>query len=547
MAKLSSHNPSSPGITPKEELVSLDKPKSLNPFLPEAFTRAPNQYEEYLSEVWYTTKTLNDSKVWISTPTGGFRGAICITTFRNALRAQYLPLLRMYVPPLSITTVRLWFATIRCITGGLDQISNKDATILYFLTNGVQVSISSTRTYDAKYEKEEVTINPTQVLSVYNLTLKPNQLEEPPFTDHMKAICNLDVPVDSKALNPSSQTEEFLLRILLTSLGATSEEGAHPQLSSGSNPSVLVDKTKFTGDGLKTTHTNSGENEESRADDISLKVKLEDLSDILKDTRSILFTHDSPPDESIIVSDESEEENEVAKDKDTEATSHDVHLLQSQKEELEQAKAKPEAEVASMKAKPSYPDINHLTKLLVTSLKPELSKLLASHDFASCLPTEPKELPSKITRLSGEIKELKKHVRDMEIELPGDLKEILKKLETFTSTISSLSSQVAELKNIQWELLAEFLNLPSQVSSVQKKLQTLDSLPSLLNKVTQTLDKFTIVAENASTTTKDVPSAGQATASPAEGEKNTKDADTNLKDELVDLLGKNVVTQYYTK
>ncbi|GJT11583.1 hypothetical protein Tco_0858625 [Tanacetum coccineum] len=53
--------------------------------------------------------------------------------------------------------------------------------------------------------------------------------------------------------------------------------------------------------------------------------------------------------------------------------------------------------------------------------------------------------------------------------------------------------------------------------------------------------------ENASTTTKDVPSASQATALPAEGEKNTKDADINLKDELVDLLGKNVMTQYYTK
>nr|GEW38391.1 DNA-directed DNA polymerase [Tanacetum cinerariifolium] len=44
-----------------------------------------------------------------------------------------------------------------------------------------------------------------------------------------------------------------------------------------------------------------------------------------------------------------------------------------------------------------------------------------------------------------------------------------------------------------------------------------------------------------------VPSADKANASPAKGEKNTKDADTNLKDELVDLLGKNVVTQYYTK
>ncbi|GJT08891.1 hypothetical protein Tco_0843353 [Tanacetum coccineum] len=109
----------------------------------------------------------------------------------------------------------------------------------------------------------------------------------------------------------------------------------------------------------------------------------------------------------------------------------------------------------------------------------------------------------------------------MDIELPGDLKEIPTKLETFTSTISSLTSQVAELKNIQWELPTE---------------------------VTQTLDRFATVVENASrATTRDVPSAGQATASPAEGEKNTKDAETNLKDELVDLLGTNIVTQYYNK
>ncbi|GJT77418.1 hypothetical protein Tco_1044143 [Tanacetum coccineum] len=269
----------------------------------------------------------------------------------------------------------------------------------------------------------------------------------------------------------------------------------------GSNLSVLVDKTKSAGDGLKTAHTNSGANEESRADDISLKVKLENLSDILNNTRFALFTPDSPLDEPIIVSDDSEEEGEVAKDKDTKATSHD-------NEELEQAKA--EAEVASMKAKPSYLDINQLTELLVTSLKSELSKLLASHYFASCLPTELKELPSKIIGLSREIKELKKHV--------------------------------AELKNIQWELPTEFLNFPRQVSLFQEKLMTLDSLPSLLHKVTDTLNRFATMVENASgAISMNVPSAGKATASPTEGEKNTKDADTKV--ELVDLLGKNVVTR----
>nr|GEZ93075.1 hypothetical protein [Tanacetum cinerariifolium]GEZ93658.1 hypothetical protein [Tanacetum cinerariifolium] len=56
--------------------------------LKEAFTRAPTQYKEYLSEFWYTTKTLEDSKVWVSTPTGGVRGDISITTFINALRAD---------------------------------------------------------------------------------------------------------------------------------------------------------------------------------------------------------------------------------------------------------------------------------------------------------------------------------------------------------------------------------------------------------------------------------------------------------------------------
>ncbi|GKE92933.1 hypothetical protein Tco_1574028, partial [Tanacetum coccineum] len=218
-----------------------------------------------------------------------------------------------------------------------------------------------------------------------------------------------------------------------------------PDSPQGTNPSVLVDQTKSARDGLKTAHTDSGTNEKSRADEISKKIKLEDLSDLLKDTRFALFTLDSPTDEPIIISDESEVE---------------------EKKELEQQKAAAKAEAESLKAKPSYPDINQLTALLVTSLKPELTKLLASHNLASCLPTKLKELPSKVTKLSEEIKELKQHV--------------------------------AELKNIQWELPAEFLALPYLVSSVYEKLNTLDSLPSLLKKATNTLNRFATLVENAS-------------------------------------------------
>ncbi|GJS05530.1 hypothetical protein Tco_0322038 [Tanacetum coccineum] len=54
--------------------------------------------------------------------------------------------------------------------------------------------------------------------------------------------------------------------------------------------------------------------------------------------------------------------------------------------------------------------------------------------------------------------------------------------------------------------------------------------------------------ENASgAVSMDVTSIDQAPPSPTEGEKNTKDASTNMKNELIDLLGKDVITQYYIK
>nr|GEY79147.1 hypothetical protein [Tanacetum cinerariifolium] len=324
MAESSSQKTSSLKITPKEEPITLDKPKSPNPLLP------ASQVDFTFDEITFTTNN-EVALLYPSHPNQDYfkvvsdfiskcclAGDIGITTFRYALRAQYLP------------------------------------------------------------------------------------HSEHPFTDHIKAMYNLDVPVDSKAPKPSSQTEEdkspshpspptSMVGEMhkeaqqaasgLTSLGATSKEGAHPQLVVvWSNLSVLVDKINSARDGLKTTHTDSVTNEESRANHILLKVKLGDLLDILKDTIFAFFTLDSQPYEPIIVSDESKEEEEVAKDKDTKATYHDVpkdtsvppppslklgqvqelmaqvYLLQSHKEELEQAKAK--AKVTLMKAKPSYPDIN---------------------------------------------------------------------------------------------------------------------------------------------------------------------------------------------
>nr|GEV26500.1 hypothetical protein [Tanacetum cinerariifolium] len=58
-------------------------------------------------------KTLEDSKIWVLTPIRGIREEIGITTFRNAIRAHYLPHYSKYVTPPSLAVVRPWFASIR--------------------------------------------------------------------------------------------------------------------------------------------------------------------------------------------------------------------------------------------------------------------------------------------------------------------------------------------------------------------------------------------------------------------------------------------------
>ncbi|GKF76391.1 hypothetical protein Tco_0225835, partial [Tanacetum coccineum] len=100
---------------------------------------------------------------------------------------------------------------------------------------------------------------------------------------------------------------------------------------------------------------------------------------------------------------------------------------------LELEKNKAETKVALHKAQPSFP---------------KFLNILSAHDFSSSLPTELKDLPSKLDELTGEVKGLKKQVHELEIELLGYLKEIPTKLDDFTKNVTSLTSQVAELKTL---------------------------------------------------------------------------------------------------
>ncbi|GJU61244.1 hypothetical protein Tco_1243079 [Tanacetum coccineum] len=144
-------------------------------FLRKPFTKSPNMYKEYLAKFWYSAKALENSKVSFLTLTGGIYGEVGVKAFRNAIDAHYLPHSSKYVAPPSIDIVRPWFKTIgyweavpakgtlkkslipprwrllmaqiiQCLggkTGGFNQITNKDAIILYSLTNGINIDYAN--------------------------------------------------------------------------------------------------------------------------------------------------------------------------------------------------------------------------------------------------------------------------------------------------------------------------------------------------------------------------------------------------------------------
>ncbi|GJU70952.1 hypothetical protein Tco_1262357 [Tanacetum coccineum] len=116
---------------------------------------------------------------------------------------------------------------------------------------------------------------------------------------------------------------------------------------------------------------------------------------------------------------------------------------------------------------------------MVKSLKTEFSNILSALDFSSSLPTKMKDIPSKFDELTEEVKGLKKQVHELEIELPGDLKEIPTKLEDFIKTITI------------------------HAASVQANLNTLDTLLGLLLNVTKSLNKFAQVLDSASSKARD--------------------------------------------
>ncbi|GKD90223.1 hypothetical protein Tco_1365730 [Tanacetum coccineum] len=249
MAESSSHNPPSPEITPKKNLSLLTNPKAhtlsyLQLRLSSPLKRLPlpptmkalTQYKEYLSEFWYTAKTLEDSKVWVSTPTGGVRGDIGYSGeigAKGTLKKSCLP-----------SRWRLLMA------------------------NGVQVD----------YAK----------LIWENLIHKLNKKTKEKIVPYSRFISLL-----LEHMMPEYDNEELTINPT-QDMDEGTKNYSFDHIFAWSNLSVLVDKTKSDVDGLKPAYSDSVTNKDSRANDISKKIKLEDLSKFLKDTRSAFFTPDSP-------------------------------------------------------------------------------------------------------------------------------------------------------------------------------------------------------------------------------------------------------------
>ncbi|GJX73505.1 hypothetical protein Tco_0312100 [Tanacetum coccineum] len=451
-----------------------------------------------MAEFWYSAKALENSKVSFSISTGGIFGEVGVNTFRNAIGAHYLPHSSEYVAPPSINVVRQWFTVIG-------------------------------------YGEE---------------ALKPNQLKEPPFTDHMLAICAVDKPVVFKAPKTSSKAESVSQG---TKPGA--QTGHKKPLTSSKQPSVEKSPTRPMDSNPNqppvSTPVDTGmhkKDKQATSGPTSLGVTSEERANLQLNSGMDLGSKNTSYDHTFAGTDPY-----VL-----------VYQTKSISEGLETVLTQPiTGKRASSSARQVKEEASSIIKLedlakLVSNVEPSFKDLASPEDdlvivvddsdedeedgvhptpnaetedtlvpkssSPNSLPTELKDLPSKFKDLTEEVKGLKNQVHNLEIKFPRDLKEIPPKLEDFTKTVTSLTSQVAELKTLQWELPVEFLVVLLQVEMVQAKLKTLDAPLSLLNKVTNALNQFAQAITSKKTRGDSVPLAGQAGTQPAEGEKNTNQA-----------------------
>ncbi|GJR31268.1 hypothetical protein Tco_1107500 [Tanacetum coccineum] len=404
-----------------------------------------------------------------------------------------------------------------------------------------------------------VTLFPTQISSVNNWALKPNQPEEPPFTTHMLAICALDKLVVFKAPKTSSRAESV-------SQGAKPEAKTRHKkpATSSKQPSVSSKEAIKGGSSKAPTSSKTGHSKRR------------------KESRSAMDSNPSRPLVSTPVDTEMHKEDQQATGGPTSlgVTRHDVsvdftaeadsglstpndsiridpHVLANQtksvSEGLETVLTQPTTEkgASSTAIHGDKEEASNTIKLedlanLVSQIQPSFKDLDSPKDDLVIIVDESDEdkpnaetedtsvlrssspRSSQIQELTNQVLILQSQKHKLKLEKnKAKAKAALLKAQPSFPNVEQLNELL--VKSLQTEImtLAAHCELRAKRNSHKAgRLYTATSLTSQVNfqkNVFPFQQSFPEVLKSTSTKAEDqsVPSAGQADTMPAEGEKDT--------------------------
>ncbi|GJT06471.1 retrovirus-related pol polyprotein from transposon TNT 1-94 [Tanacetum coccineum] len=455
----------------------------------EVYVQQPSSFEssEFLNHVYKLDKALYRLK---QAPIACTKGEVGLTSFGNAIGANYLPYLKDYVDLPNQSVVKQFFTEI----GYNDQIEatgtlrKSYAMILYCMANGVKIDFAKVIWYDLlsklqkkhkekvipystfislllehkmkeTYENPEATSIHTPIFSVNNWTLKKDQPEGPPFTAHTLDICTANGPEEFKAPKTTPKTEELDPKGKKPGAKNGCRKTIHSDLySPGHNAStyLTVEADLRTSDPKNFLPQKQATNLDFLEDDQPLQMSNEDEAEIQAETKDTSVPH--PPLSPKLIK---------------------IQELTNQ-------------------VQPSFSNIQQLTKLLINALKLKLTKLFINHDLSASILTELKELPSKVNEINGAVGDLKQYIEKFDIEVPGDLKAHPDKLEEFQTSFPALTTKFASLESFKLDFLVGLLDESG-------------GFHSNLHRVVAALDRFAKAIDSASQKAVDqsVPSAGQ--------------------------------------
>ncbi|GJY54259.1 hypothetical protein Tco_0445923 [Tanacetum coccineum] len=330
----------------------------------------PLNIKEYLMEFWYTAKVVEDSnRVWFSIPTRSIKGEVRGTSFRNSIRTSYMAHSRNYEAVPTIQIVREWFPFI-----GYNAPSRR---VCFLLGGSLAFQALHTSTYNKK-----------KVSQGKKFGAKTRHRKKPTSLKH----------------HPMSKIEATKASIIVQSESALGHDASADSTAEAdlgkSAPNDLLSQQQ---DAFETSL------DLSISDDATKKIKLEDLSKLVKDMDVDFMDLDSLEDDKPII-------------------------------KLEKEKADTEAEAALLKAQLSFPNVEQLTELLISDI-------------------------------NREIKDLRKYIEGMEIKILRDLKVQMSKLKTLDALPSLLLRVLKPWTDLLKLLNQHQLKLEIMVFLQQTKLE----------------------------------------------------------------------------